>query len=97
MGGRYYEVAHTLVNSVAILSGTICDGAKPSCAAKIAMAVEAGIMGYEMMCAGHQFYGGDGIVTKGVENTIVNIGRLARDGMSQTDKEIIRIMLGSNC
>ena len=97
MGGRYYEVAHTLVNSVAILSGTICDGAKPSCAAKIAMAVEAGIMGYDMMCAGHQFYGGDGIVTKGVENTIVNIGRLARDGMSQTDKEIIRIMLGSNC
>ena len=97
LGGRYYEVAHTLVNSVAILSGTICDGAKPSCAAKVAMAVEAGIMGYEMMCAGRQFYGGDGIVTKGVENTIANIGRLARDGMSQTDKEIIRIMLGSDC
>lgn len=93
MGGRYYEIAHTLVNAVAILSGTICDGAKPSCAAKIAMAVEAGIMGYEMMKAGHQFYGGDGIVTKGVENTIRNIGRLARDGMSETDKEIIRIML----
>lgn len=94
-GGGYYEIAHTLVNAVAILSGTICDGAKPSCAAKIAMAVEAGIMGYEMMRCGHQFYGGDGIITKGVENTIRNIGRLARDGMSQTDKEIIRIMLGS--
>lgn len=94
-GGGYYEIAHTLVNAVAILSGTICDGAKPSCAAKIAMAVEAGIMGYEMMRSGHQFYGGDGIITKGVENTIRNIGRLARDGMSQTDKEIIRIMLGS--
>lgn len=93
-GGRYYEIAHTLVNAVAILSGTICDGAKPSCAAKIAMAVEAGIMGYEMMKAGQQFLGGDGIVTKGVENTIRNIGRLARDGMSETDKEIIRIMLG---
>jgi L-cysteine desulfidase len=92
-GGRFYEIAHTLVNAVAILSGTICDGAKPSCAAKIAMAVEAGIMGYEMMCSGHQFYGGDGIITKGVENTIRNIGRLARDGMSETDKEIIRIML----
>lgn len=97
-GGRYYEIAHTLVNAVAILSGTICDGAKPSCAAKIAMAVEAGIMGYEMMKAGQQFHGGDGIVTKGVENTIRNIGRLARDGMSETDKEIIRIMLGhSEC
>lgn len=92
-GGGYYEIAHTLVNSVAILSGTICDGAKPSCAAKIAMAVEAGIMGYEMMKAGKQFYGGDGIVTKGVENTIKNVGRLARHGMSETDKEIIRIML----
>ena len=58
------------------------------------MAVEAGIMGYEMHKAGRQFYGGDGIVTKGVENTIRNVGRLARDGMSETDKEIIRIMLG---
>ena len=96
-GGRYYEIAHTLVNAVAILSGTICDGAKPSCAAKIAMSVEAGIMGYEMMKSGHQFYGGDGIITKGVENTIRNIGRLARDGMSETDKEIIRIMLGADC
>ena len=92
-GGRFYEIAHTLVNAVAILSGTICDGAKASCAAKIAMSVEAGLMGYEMMKSGHQFYGGDGIVTKGVENTIENIGRLARDGMEETDKEIIRIML----
>ena len=93
-GGRYSEIAHTLVNAVAILSGTICDGAKASCAAKIAMAVEAGIMGYDMMRSGRQFYGGDGIITKGVENTIRNIGRLARDGMSETDREIIRIMLG---
>ncbi|MBO5439654.1 MAG: serine dehydratase subunit alpha family protein [Clostridia bacterium] len=92
-GGRFREIAHTLVNAIAILSGTICDGAKPSCAAKIAMAVEAGILGYEMMKAGHQFYGGDGIVVKGVENTIKNIGRLAREGMSGTDKEIIKIML----
>ena len=94
LGGRFYEIAHTLVNAIAILSGTICDGAKPSCAAKIAMAVEAGILGYDMMKAGKQFYGGDGIVTKGVENTIRNVGKLAREGMSETDKEIIRIMLG---
>lgn len=92
-GGRFVEIAHTLVNAVAILSGTICDGAKPSCAAKIAMAVEAGIMGYEMYCSGHQFFGGDGIVSKGVENTIRNVGRLARDGMKNTDEEIIDIML----
>lgn len=95
-GGKYNEIAHTVVNAVAILSGTICDGAKPSCAAKIAMAVEAGIMGFEMQKAGHQFYGGDGIVTKGVENTIRNVGILARDGMGETDKEIIRIMLGKS-
>ncbi len=93
-GGRFHAIAHTLVNAVAILSGTICDGAKASCAAKIAMAVEAGILGYDMMKADRQFYGGDGIVEKGVENTIRNIGRLARDGMSETDREIIRIMLG---
>ncbi len=96
LGGDFYLVAHTLVNAVAILSGTICDGAKPSCAAKIAMAVEAGIMGHEMARVGSQFYGGDGIVTKGVENTIRNVGRLAKDGMSETDKEIIKIMLGKN-
>ena len=93
-GGRFYEIAHTLVNTVAILSGTICDGAKSSCAAKIAMAVEAGIMGYDMAKSGHQFYSGEGIVTKGVENTITNVGRLASVGMSSTDKEIIKIMLG---
>ena len=93
-GGKYYEIAHTLVNSIAILSGTICDGAKSSCAAKIAMAVEAGILGYEMMKSGHQFYGGDGIITKGVENTIKNVSRLAQKGMSETDREIIKIMLG---
>ena len=93
-GGRYREIAHTIVNSVAILSGTICDGAKPSCAAKIAMAVEAGVMGYEMTATNRQFVSGDGIVVKGVENTIKNIGILAREGMSETDKKIISLMLG---
>lgn len=93
-GGRLNEVSHTLVNAVAILSGMICDGAKPSCAAKIAMAVEAGLMGLHMTESGKEFLGGDGIVTKGVENTIQNVGRLARQGMRETDKEIIRIMLG---
>ena len=91
-GGRFYEIAHTLVHSVAILSGTICDGAKSSCAAKIAMAVEAGILGYEMMASGHQVYGGDGIVTKGVDDTIANIGVLAKQGMQETDRVILKIM-----
>jgi L-cysteine desulfidase len=93
-GGRYREIAHTIVNALAMVSGIICDGAKPSCAAKIAFSVEAGLLGFFMFQKGRQFYGGDGIVKKGVENTIANIGRLGRDGMRETDKEIIRIMLG---
>ena len=75
------------------MSGTICDGAKSSCAAKIAIAVESGILGYEMYKQGNQFHGGDGIVKKGVENTIFNVSRLARSGMKETDKEIISIMI----
>ena len=91
-GGGFREIAHTLVNSLAIVSGMICDGAKPSCAAKISAAVDAGLVGYSMFCSGQQFRGGDGIVTKGVEETICNIGRLGRHGMRETDREIIRIM-----
>ena len=92
-GGKHKEIAHTIVNALAIDSGIICDGAKSSCAAKIASAVEAGLLGMEMYKHGCQFYGGDGIVTKGVENTIRNVGRLAKYGMAQTDKEIIDIMI----
>ena len=92
-GGKHKEIAHTIVNALAIDSGIICDGAKSSCAAKIASAVEAGLLGMEMYKHGSQFYGGDGIVTKGVENTIRNVGRLAKYGMAQTDKEIIDIMI----
>lgn len=91
-GGGLKAVTHTLVNALAITSGMVCDGAKPSCAAKIAVAVEAGILGYEMYCRGQQFRDGDGIVKKGVENTIRNVGRLGSLGMRETDREIIRIM-----
>jgi L-cysteine desulfidase len=91
-GGDYDEIAHTTVNALAITSGIICDGAKASCAAKIATAVDAGIFGYEMYLKGQQFYGGDGVISRGVENTIRNIGRLGKDGMRETDKEILGIM-----
>ena len=77
-GGGVDEVSHTIVNSLAITSGIICDGAKASCAAKIATAIDAGILGYHMYKEGQQFYGGDGIVSKGVENTIKNVGQLAK-------------------
>lgn len=92
-GGRFDEIAHTVVNSVAMDSGIICDGAKASCAAKIASAVDAGLLGLAMYENGNQFFGGDGIVKKGVEKTIESVGHLARRGMEQTDKEIIRIMM----
>jgi L-cysteine desulfidase len=93
LGGRFKEISHGLVNALAIDSGIICDGAKASCAAKIATAVESGLLGLNMYYEGNQFYAGDGIVKKGVENTIHSVSRLARDGMSETDKEILRIML----
>ena len=92
-GADLKAISHTLVNSLAIVSGIICDGAKPSCAAKIASSVQAGIMGYHMYQNGQQFRGGDGIVTKGVENTIRNVSQLGREGMRETDKEIVKIML----
>lgn len=92
-GGNYKEVTHTIVNGLAIVSGIICDGAKPSCAAKIASSVNAGILGYEMYIRGQQFYGGDGLVAKGADNTIRNIGRLGKDGMAGTNDEIIKIMI----
>lgn len=94
MGGTFEEIAHTIVNALAIVSGIVCDGAKASCAAKIASAVDAGIVGYNMYKQGQQFYDGDGIVIKGVDATIRNVGRLGKDGMKGTNEEIIRIMVG---
>ena len=91
-GGGVDEISHTIVNALAVTSGIVCDGAKPSCAAKIAMAVEAGLFGHEMYRQGQQFYGGDGLVKKGVENSIKSFGRLGRQGMKQTDEEIIKMM-----
>ena len=96
-GGGYEEIAHTVVNALAIVSGIVCDGAKASCAAKIASSVEAGILGYNMYKCGQQFYAGDGIVTKGVDETIRNIGRLGKEGMRETNVEIIDIMVGEGC
>lgn len=91
-GGDEDAVAHTIANAVAILSGTICDGAKPSCAAKIAESVDAGILGYEMYCTGHNFQGGDGILGDTLPETVTNVGTLAQEGMKVTDRTILKIM-----
>ena len=92
-GGGFKDIAHTLVNALAIDSGLICDGAKASCAAKIATAVENGILGFNLYRSGNQFLGGDGIVKKGVENTIESVSQLAMIGMRDTDKAILDIMM----
>ncbi|MBQ6402474.1 MAG: serine dehydratase subunit alpha family protein [Oscillospiraceae bacterium] len=94
-GEPYEIIAETVTTAMGMISGTVCDGAKPSCAAKIAAAVEAGLLSYAMAQKGRRFRGGDGIVTRGVEGTIRNIGILAREGMRETDKVILQIML--NC
>lgn len=91
--GGYEGIIHTIVNALAFNAGIVCDGAKSSCAAKISMAVEAGIFGFQMWQNGQEFFGGDGIISKGVENTIRNVGHLGREGMRETDHEILKIML----
>lgn len=91
--GTYKEIQHTIVNALAILSGTICDGAKASCAAKIASSIDAGIMGYYMYKNKQQFYAGDGIIAHSVDETIQNIGTLGSQGMLQTNDKIIEMMI----
>ncbi len=88
----YEHVIHTIVNTLAVVSGIVCDGAKASCAAKIASSVDSAILAFNMYVRGQEFRGGDGIVTKGVENTIGNVNVLGREGMKETNDVIIRIM-----
>lgn len=93
LGGDAKHIAHTVVNALAITSGIICDGAKPSCAAKISSAVDAGILGCRMYMEGREFKQGDGIVGCSIEETIEHVGDLARIGMKETDEEIIDMMI----
>lgn len=95
-GGGYLDVIHTVVNALAIVSGIVCDGAKASCAAKIAFSVDAGLLGYNMYKNGQEFKSGDGIVMKDIESTIRGIGLLGKEGMRETNEEIIRLMVGKN-
>lgn len=94
-GKGYKEMIHTVVNALAVVSGIVCDGAKASCAAKIAASVDAAILGYNMYHMGQQFRSGDGLVMDGVEATIRSIGHLGKEGMKETNNEIIKMMLNS--
>jgi L-cysteine desulfidase len=92
-GGGYEEISSTIINTIANIGGMVCDGAKPSCAAKISSAVGAAILGYQLSAKGKVFRSGEGLVKGGVEETIKSFGRVGKKGMEGTDIEIINIML----
>ena len=95
-GGGYDEVAHTVVNALGINSGMLCDGAKASCAAKIASAVEAGLLGMQMYMHDSEFKSGEGLTARSVEDTIRAVSEVAREGMRETDRHIIHQMISNN-
>ena len=92
-GGTDHQIAGTITNTLANVAGIVCDGAKPSCAAKIASAVDAAILAHHMSMDGNVFGSGEGIVHSSIEKTIANTARMGRDGMRDTDTEILNIML----
>ena len=87
-------VKHTVVNALAVVSGILCDGAKPSCAAKIAAAIDGALLGLDLYRRGQQFYNGDGIVMRNIEETVRGVGIIGKYGMRSTNEEIIHLMLG---
>lgn len=92
-GGSDEQVYASVVNALAAVSGMVCDGAKASCAAKIAAALDSALLGHRLAMAGKRFAGGDGIVAEQAEETIRRVGSLASRGMAETDGEILRLML----
>lgn len=92
-GAGFDVIAETMTNTLANVSGIVCDGAKASCAAKIASSVDAAIMGYYMAAEHRGFQNGEGLVKEDVEATIKSVGRMGREGMRSTDVEILKIML----
>lgn len=94
-GGTYEQISRTIVNTIANVGGIVCDGAKASCAAKIASSVEAAINAHHLSMKGRAFQPGEGIVQKSVENTIKSVGYIGRVGMKNTDIEILNIMINN--
>ena len=88
------QIKMTIANTLGTISGVVCDGAKASCAAKIASAVEAAIISGKMAARNKYFPGDEGILGEDIEQTIKNIGRLGRNGMAATDVEILKMMIG---
>ena len=93
LGESYEVICDTITNTIATIGGMVCDGAKSSCAAKIAVAVDCALSSLEIAKAGHVFQPGEGMVKGNVEETIRSVGRMGRVGMHSTDVEILNIML----
>ncbi|MBQ6980897.1 MAG: serine dehydratase subunit alpha family protein [Synergistaceae bacterium] len=91
-GGNYTAIGRTITNTLANVGGIVCDGAKPSCAAKIASSVHAAILAHHMSMNDDEFRGGEGFVEDDVEETIKNMGYIGKIGMKETDREILNVM-----
>jgi L-cysteine desulfidase len=96
-GGTYKQICATITNTLGTISGMVCDGAKPSCASKIASAVDTAILAHEMAMAGKLFHSGDGLVKENIEATIRSVGRMAAEGMVTTDQKILELMMEKDC
>lgn len=96
-GGSYEQICATITNTLGTISGMVCDGAKPSCASKIASAVDTAILAHEMAMAKKQFQSGDGLVKANIEATIRSVGRMASEGMAETDQIILELMMEKDC
>lgn len=93
-GGDEEQIENTVINTIANIGGMVCDGAKPSCAAKISSALQSAILGHEMAMRGIRFEAGDGIVMENAEDTVKAVGYMGKNGMKQTDVEILNLMIG---
>ena len=94
-GGGYDLIAETISNTLANVSGIVCDGAKPSCAAKIASSLDAALLAHKLAMRGRNFHAGEGLVMEDIESTIASVGAVGRDGMRETDHEILMLMTGA--
>ena len=93
-GGTLEQIENTVVNTIADAGGIVCDGAKPSCAAKISTALQAAILSHKMAMRGLTFARGEGLVMDCPEDTIKAVGYVGRAGMKQADVEILNLMIG---
>lgn len=93
LGGSFDDVCNTVTNALAISSGIICDGAKASCAAKIAVSLDSALLGYDLNLEDNEFEAGDGIVMEDVDSTISGVGKIGKEGMRHTNDTIIQLMI----